>query len=52
MHTVEQYRKNAGECRELAKRLDRPEDRQTLERLAKAWETLANMRERDIKPEQ
>ena len=52
MHTVEQYRNHARECREIAKRVDGPEDRQTLERLAKAWETLANLRERDVKPEQ
>jgi hypothetical protein len=52
MHIVEQYRKHARNCREIAKRLDRPEDRQMLERLAKAWETLADLRERDIKLEQ
>jgi hypothetical protein len=52
MHIVEQYRKNARDCRELAKRVDQSDgDRQTLERLAKAWERLANLRERDIKLE-
>jgi hypothetical protein len=50
MQTVEQYRKNARDCRELAKRADQTDgDRQTLERLAKAWEKLADLRERDIK---
>ena len=49
MHIVEQYRKHAQACQEIARRLDRPEDRQMLERLAKAWETLADLRERDIK---
>ena len=52
MQTVEQYRKNARDCREVAKRVDQPDrDRQTLERLAKAWEKLAELRERDIKLE-
>jgi hypothetical protein len=37
------------ECLEMAKRLDRPEDRQTLEQLAKAWEKLADLRGREIK---
>jgi hypothetical protein len=51
MHTVDQYRKPARERREIAKRVDQSEDRQTLEQLSKAWETLASLRERDMKAE-
>ena len=49
MRMIELYRKNARECIEMAKRLDRPEDRQTLEEMAKTWETLASVRERNTK---
>lgn len=51
MHTVDQYRKPARERREIAKRVDQSEDRRTLEQLSKAWETLASLRERDMKAE-
>jgi hypothetical protein len=35
----------AQECREQAKRMQRPEDRDALERLAQIWEKLADVRE-------
>ena len=40
-----EYRYNAQECREQAKRMLRPEDRDALERLAQIWEKLADVRE-------
>jgi len=49
---IEQYRKNARECLEMAKRLDRPQDRQALKEMAKTWETLASLRKRDTKRRQ
>ena len=36
-----EYRDNAQECRELAKQMLRPEDRDALERIAQIWERLA-----------
>ena len=36
-----EYRDNAQECRELAKQMLRPEDREALERIAQIWERLA-----------
>jgi hypothetical protein len=41
-----EYKDNAQECRELAKRMPRPEDRETLERIARIWERLENVRDR------
>jgi hypothetical protein len=40
-----EYRYNAQECREQAKRMLRPEDRDALERLTQIWEKLADVRE-------
>ena len=40
-----EYKHHAQECREQAKRVLRPEDRQALERLAQIWEKLADVRE-------
>jgi hypothetical protein len=40
------YKDNAQECRELAKRMPRPEDRDALEQIAQIWEKLENVRER------
>src|SRR5690348_1925225 len=35
------YRKNAEECRDLARQTTRPEDKAKLEKMAEAWEQLA-----------
>ena len=35
------YRKNADECRGLARQMTRPEDKAKLEKMAEAWEQLA-----------
>jgi hypothetical protein len=40
-----EYKCHAEECREEAKRMQRPEDRDALERLAQIWEKLADVRE-------
>ena len=40
-----EYRHNAQDCREQAKRMLRPDDRDALERLAQIWEKLADVRE-------
>jgi hypothetical protein len=34
---VPEYKDNAQECRELAKRMPRPKDRDALERIAQIW---------------
>ena len=48
-----EYKHNAQECREQAKRMFRPEDRDALERLAQIWEKLADVREHhpELEPE-
>jgi hypothetical protein len=48
MRKVEQYKQNAKHCRALAARTTRPEDKATLEELAKAWERVAALTERDL----
>lgn len=45
MQTVEEYRRYARECRELAARMDSPNDRKALELQAIAWENIATQRE-------
>ena len=48
-----EYKRHARECREQAKRMQWPEDRDALERLAQIWEKLADVREHhpDLEPE-
>jgi hypothetical protein len=48
-----EYRRNAQECREQAKRMQRLEDKDALERLARIWEKIADVREHDpeLEPE-
>jgi len=41
-----EYKGHARECREQAKRMQQPEDRDALDRLAQIWEKLADVRER------
>jgi hypothetical protein len=47
MRTAAEYRRHAEECRRLARHTTVPADRQSLEKLAENWETLANLRDRD-----
>jgi hypothetical protein len=46
-------RRNAQECREQAKRMQRLEDKDALERLARIWEKIADVREHhpELEPE-
>jgi len=44
MKTVEEFADNARQCRELAKKMPQPKDRERLEEMAKAWERLAHVR--------
>ena len=46
-----EYKNRAHECRELAKRMLRPEDRCALERLAQIWERRDMISERHPDPE-
>jgi hypothetical protein len=46
-----EYKDNAQECRKLAKRMLRPEDRDALERIAQIWERLDMISERHPDPE-
>ena len=46
-----EYKRHAQECREQAKRMQWPEDRGVLERLAQIWEKLADVREHHPEPE-
>ena len=40
-----EYKRHARECREQAERMQQPEDRDALDRLAQIWEKLADVRE-------
>ena len=40
-----EYKRHAQECREQAKRMQRSEDGDALERLAQIWQKLADVRE-------
>ena len=49
MRKVEEYQRHAKHCRALAARTTtRPEDKVTLEEIAKAWEKVAALREHDL----
>jgi hypothetical protein len=52
MKTVAEYREFAAKCREVAARIDDPQDRRALELQASAWEKLANEREAKLKGEE
>jgi len=45
---VDEYKRHAEHCRALAVRMTRPEDKVTLEEIAKAWEKVAALRESDL----
>ena len=48
-----EYKRHAEECREQAKRMQWPEERDVLERLAQIWEKLADVGEHhpELEPE-
>jgi hypothetical protein len=48
MRAVGKYKQHAEECRELAAKTVRPDERKILEGIAKAWEKLAGLREHDL----
>ena len=49
MRKVEEYQQHAKHCRALAARTTTlPEDKVTLEEIAKAWEKVAALRECDL----
>jgi hypothetical protein len=49
MKTVAEYRAFARDCRKLAARLTKQEDRTALEMMAAAWERIANEREQALR---
>jgi hypothetical protein len=49
MRTVAEFRKHAEECRELAKKLTREDDKKAMELMAKTWEKAANARVRELR---
>jgi hypothetical protein len=48
MKTVEEYRRYAEECRELAQRAGSPDDRKAILAIAVSWDKLAGDRERRL----
>jgi hypothetical protein len=48
MRAVTEYRQRARECRELARMVDKLEDKYALDCAAQSWERLAERREHDI----
>jgi hypothetical protein len=48
MRAVADYLKHAMECRTLAERMTQPDDKLVLEEIAKAWEKIATLRQKDL----
>ena len=48
MKTVAEYRLYAEESRRLAAKMARPEDKQALETIARAWDRVADEREAQL----
>ena len=48
MKTVAEYRLYAEECRRLASKTTRPQDKQALETIARAWDQVADEREAQL----
>jgi hypothetical protein len=44
-----EYKQHAKECRTLAAQITQPEDKMALEEMAKAWDKMAALRDRDLK---
>ena len=51
MGTVPEYRIHADRCRELANSMTTPIEKKILEEIARSWEKLADLRERDRESE-
>jgi hypothetical protein len=49
MKLVAQYWQFAEECRKLAVTTDEPEAKQMLQSMARAWERVANERQRELR---
>jgi hypothetical protein len=45
---VAEYQAHANDCRKMAARMARPEDKELLEQLAQAWEKVAKLRKCDL----
>jgi hypothetical protein len=48
MRRLDEYKQHAKDCRALAAKVTQPDDKLTLEEIAKAWEKVAALRERDL----
>jgi hypothetical protein len=48
MRDVTKYKQRAKECRDLAARMTRSDERKILEGIADQWEKLAALREHDL----
>jgi hypothetical protein len=48
MRKISEYRAHAEECRQLARQIKQPEQQRQLEEMAKAWDMLADERQRQI----
>jgi hypothetical protein len=48
MRRVEEYKQHAKDCRTLAAQITQPGDKMALEEIAKAWDKVAALRERDL----
>ena len=47
MRRLDEYKQHAKDCRALAAKVTQPDDKLTLEEIAKAWEKVAALHERD-----
>lgn len=48
MKLLEEYLRNAEECRKLAAKADQPEQRAAIERIAETWKQLAELRRKTL----
>jgi hypothetical protein len=48
MRRLDEYKQHAKDCRALAAKVTRPDDKLALEEIAKAWEKVVALRERDL----
>ena len=48
MRRMAEYKQHAKECRTLAAQITQPEDKTALEEMAKAWDKMAALRDRDL----
>ena len=52
LRKVSEYEQHAKECRTMAAAMRKPEHKQALEEMAKAWETLARERRAQLNKQQ